>query len=703
MPSEITILHLSDMQFGKHHRFGWLALPEPDAKFDTLLHRLTTDLDELRDQRGLRPDIIVASGDLVEWGKRTEFQQLAEFLDGLTKHVGLKRDRVVVVPGNHDINRASCLAYFAECDADDIKPVPPFWPKWRQYHEFFQQVYLDQPDIQFTEERPYTLFPMPDLGVIVAGLNSTMAECHDLENGPLAKKFEEEQKRDHVGHFGRVGESQLNWFAEQLKTREHEGLLRIGVVHHNVMRKAGYDNENLKDADDLERLLGPQLNLILHGHTHVDSKGLLDRDLPVLATGSTALAPDQRPDEVPNQYQLLRLQSGGIERIPRRYEPDLKHWVDDTRIKKTQIEVDFKETWLANAAQVDDATNKDNFDDDPRGRHADNDDHARHPVNEFAQRVNELASLHLKDTNATVETVTDSIGRVSHLRVTIHDGHFTRVFPIGAFDHGVTPDDLEQFLTEVDSKFRITDPQLTSEIVYGGERAEEDLIKHAARQGVRLKSFIEYQGLIDFRPYTDRQTKRLAADPTYPPSLYVTQKMLSEHTFGQQKDNHDDAFLEVVDWLTSTDARFILVLGDFGTGKTFLLHELARRLPEELPTVVPVLIEMRELEKGRSLDQLIAQHLATAKEDRIDLKAFRYMLKQGRIALLFDGFDELAGRWIRVKWLTGVGSLFRTTRSLQPPPVRPKKTPDPLRRSSSSIFGTTGCGCWNACRSRTSK
>ena len=34
----------------------------------------------------------------------------------------------------------------------------------------------------------------------------------------------------------------------------------------------------------------------------------------------------------------------------------------------------------------------------------------------------------------------------------------------------------------------------------------------------------------------------------------------------------------------------------------------------------------------------------TPKELRFDLKKFRYMLEKGRIALLFDGFDELAQR-----------------------------------------------------------
>jgi len=96
--------------------------------------------------------------------------------------------------------------------------------------------------------------------------------------------------------------------------------------------------------------------------------------------------------------------------------------------------------------------------------------------------------------------------------------------------------------------------------------------------------------------------------------------------------------------MRSPQGRFVLVLGDFGRGKTFLLHELARRMPEELPHLVPLLVELRALEKARGLDELVAQHLTAAGEDRFDLPAFRYMLREGRVALLFDGFDELAFR-----------------------------------------------------------
>mgnify|MGYP001578657341 CR=1 FL=1 len=50
MPEKsITILHLSDLQFGANHRFG-LDTGTPDAKHDTLLGRLTHDLDSLRQE-----------------------------------------------------------------------------------------------------------------------------------------------------------------------------------------------------------------------------------------------------------------------------------------------------------------------------------------------------------------------------------------------------------------------------------------------------------------------------------------------------------------------------------------------------------------------------------------------------------------------------------------------------------------------------
>jgi hypothetical protein len=111
----------------------------------------------------------------------------------------------------------------------------------------------------------------------------------------------------------------------------------------------------------------------------------------------------------------------------------------------------------------------------------------------------------------------------------------------------------------------------------------------------------------------------------------------------------NDALDALDSWLGQDGPQLMLVLGDFGTGKTFLMHELARRLGkrhlEMSRAIVPILVELRRLEKSRSLDALLGQHFILERGmRRFDHDAFRYMLEEGRVALLFDGFDELALR-----------------------------------------------------------
>ena len=76
-------------------RFGKLAPAGPEEQFDTLLQRLIEDLIELERSQQLRPDLVVLTGDLTEWGLKTEFEQVLMFADRLAKHLKLGRDRVL--------------------------------------------------------------------------------------------------------------------------------------------------------------------------------------------------------------------------------------------------------------------------------------------------------------------------------------------------------------------------------------------------------------------------------------------------------------------------------------------------------------------------------------------------------------------------------------------------------------------------------
>jgi 3',5'-cyclic AMP phosphodiesterase CpdA/V8-like Glu-specific endopeptidase len=302
--SELTILHVSDPQFGRQHIFGGNGLTPADQAHDTVFQQLHDDLESLAENPGLRPDLMVVTGDLAEWGLRSEFDQVVEFLVALTEAVALPRRHVALVPGNHDINRSACEAYFLRQKADEREPVAPYWPKWEHFAAAFERFYEGVDGVSFSPDEPWTLFEMPDLAVVVAGLNSTMVESHRDED-----------------HYGWIGEHQLRWFADRLIRYREQGWLRLGAVHHNAVRKAIADDENLKDADDLDRFLGQPglVNLLLHGHTHDGRLQRLSSGLLVLSTGSAAVTADARPREIPNQYQLLTVDPCGVTQHARQY------------------------------------------------------------------------------------------------------------------------------------------------------------------------------------------------------------------------------------------------------------------------------------------------------------------------------------------------------------------------------------------------
>lgn len=315
--ASVTVLHVSDIQFGKNHRFFQHDPQTPDDSFDTLLSRILEDVRELKDEQlqPLRPDLAVLTGDLAEWGSPSEFAHVTQFVEGLCKGLGLTRDRAVLVPGNHDINRKSCEAYFNDCDANEMKPQFPYWQKWRFFTECFTQFYREHPAITFTKDQPYTFFTVPDLKLVIAGLNSTMAESHQ-----------------DATHYGEIGEAQVRWFAEQIDSYRDQGWMRLAVLHHNIRRGPVQDDENLRDADLLANHLRGRVNAVFHGHTHDGKLDWWSNRVPIFSTGSAAVRSDARPAEVPAQYQIVRLDPDGFTVFTRAYAPNQRRWIGDTRI-----------------------------------------------------------------------------------------------------------------------------------------------------------------------------------------------------------------------------------------------------------------------------------------------------------------------------------------------------------------------------------
>src|SRR5689334_4069352 len=585
--SAITLLQVAGPRFGTG----------PDApggrlSAAVLQERIWADVTR-RTAAGLpRPDLMVVTGDLMETGSLRECEEALEFLTGLRALLGLEPQQLVIVPGMHDITRAACRAYFATCEADDMEPQPPYWPKWRHYASLFHELYRGIDGAVFESGQPWTLLEMPDLRVAVAALNSTLAGSHRPEDD-----------------YGWVGAEQADWFAGQLAPFEEAGWLRIAVVRHAP--SAGQDESLLRDADTLDRVLGPRLSLLLHG------PGPGGDEARQLGSGLIAV-----PSAAPGQHQFLRVTAEGLDRWNGRGDaPERLPW----RWPATGG------TFPADGAGLRDLAEGGGLAEDavppPEP------ERAADPASLLLDRIAEVCEA--RHENAKIRRVD---AELPHLLVTHQEDGFVRQWRIAAHAGEPGRDELAAFLRLVHTG----QPEPGSELVYEGPQPPRVLREEAQRRGVRLRSFTEFQGLIDLRDYVASQTARISADPLYPPRLYVPQRFRELGRPG--RGVRDDLADELLSQIAADHGRFVLVLGDFGRGKTFALHEAARRIPVELPHLVPILIDLRALDKAHTVDGLVAAHLANYGEDFIDLKAFRYMLRQGRIVLLFDGFDELVTR-----------------------------------------------------------
>ncbi|GAA5077080.1 TIR domain-containing protein [Nocardia iowensis] len=585
--SGVSVLHVAGPRFGR----GLLAPDEPSTARE-LQARIWANVTQLAGQGVLKPDMIVVTGDLTESARPREVDEALSFLTGLRVLLGLEPDRLIVVPGNHDVSKVSCHAYFLNCEARDRRPQPPYFPKLEQYARLFAELYQGLDQLVFDVGQPWTLFSIPELRVVVAGLNSTMATTHLPEDD-----------------YGRIGEPQAAWFAERLRPFEENGWLRLGVVRHDPLpgpAASPRDPALLRDADTLSRLLGGRLNLLLHGPgpggPHLDR---LDGKLPVI------------PAAAPGRDEIIHLTADGLAR----YSATASNAAEPT----ASLEWPWPNAVAALApAGQPELVGPDDIVEPAVEAPAIVDPHGR-----LLERVAEVCETRYPGVKIRrVET------EPPHLLVTLQRDDVIAQWRIGVHVGDMTRRAIEEFLGH--------DPEYGSELVYRGAPPPRSLRDEAASHGLRVRSFTEFQGLLDLDDYLAKQLDRLRTDRRYPPDLYVPQRFrVLEH--GDQPV-HDDLVADLLRLVAADHGRFVLVLGDFGRGKTFALHELARRITETMPALIPILIELRTLDKTHSVDGLVAAHLANHGEDRIDLKALRYMLREGRVVLLFDGFDELVTR-----------------------------------------------------------
>jgi len=119
----------------------------------------------------------------------------------------------------------------------------------------------------------------------------------------------------------------------------------------------------------------------------------------------------------------------------------------------------------------------------------------------------------------------------------------------------------------------------------------------------------------------------------------------------EPKETMTEARQFLFDWLTSADAPFCALLGDYGMGKTFLCRvftaDVLERREDDHNLPVPLYLDMRSLPPWTGGPMPGLEHMVDVlceKADFADVSASAVLaaVHLGHVALIFDGFDEKA-------------------------------------------------------------
>lgn len=299
----LSLLHISDLHRDRHN----------PIRNDVLLNSLDNDCRHFsaeEEPKVRHPDLIIVSGDIIQGIKpdvpepekslREQYDEALELLAQLAdRFVEGDRERVVIVPGNHDVS-----AYHLH-QSIEIAPILPdrkkdlinqlFLPEsplrwsWKDlnlykiiddemytqrmaaFAEFYSAFYEGKRTYDLDPAKQLDVFDYPAFDVTVVGFSS----CYnnDLFN------------RQAAIHPGCIAES-----GKRLSHPSYSSRIRMAVWHHNT--EGPPMHSDYMDPDLIQNLIDRGFSLGLHGHQHrpqfLDSRFRhgIDRKITVISAGT---------------------------------------------------------------------------------------------------------------------------------------------------------------------------------------------------------------------------------------------------------------------------------------------------------------------------------------------------------------------------------------------------------------------------------
>jgi 3',5'-cyclic AMP phosphodiesterase CpdA len=280
----IRLLHITDLHFsaeGQPEPVDNKAGEEGVARYlrgdasDRFIGRLRKRFETL--PREAWPKAVIVTGDLVNagGGEAGEMEAARKFLETLADRLELTKNRVLIVPGNHDVHWKSGLSMkerfenfleafgsFTTIAADENGPLPDFEELNLSDGVKLQIVLLVSPT--------FSGVPNPDAGRVFKQIEAVLSDWGKEELEKLRAAL-----RQATGNvdIAAIGENQIQFINKTMaRLGKEPEVVRIACLHHHLLPDPQLTVSTFETVLDagraLETLLDNEFDLVLSGHKH---------------------------------------------------------------------------------------------------------------------------------------------------------------------------------------------------------------------------------------------------------------------------------------------------------------------------------------------------------------------------------------------------------------------------------------------------
>jgi 3',5'-cyclic AMP phosphodiesterase CpdA len=329
MGSKLSILHISDLHRSKGCEISNVAL----------LSSLLQDKDRYSVSENPKiqsPDIIIVSGDIIrgsikpdgsEVEVQNQYEEAIDFLNELTNHfLGGNKSRIVVIPGNHDIDWKYSKDSMERIDSSKVLDEKSHlkWEilkealnqnsntrwSWKDlsfykitdnsiynkrleaFANFYNTFYEGKRAYSIEPKEQFDIFDFPEFNLTITAFNS----CYN---------------NDHLRLVGDIHPECIANVNMKLRSLQKKGRLVLSTWHHNT-KGLPYDS-NYMDNSRLKNFIESGISIGFHGHQHKTelihefSDVIEQKKIIVFSAGTLCGGPNELPVGNNRQYNLIEI------------------------------------------------------------------------------------------------------------------------------------------------------------------------------------------------------------------------------------------------------------------------------------------------------------------------------------------------------------------------------------------------------------